>query len=109
MAFGMADTTPAHLLCSGVSGLASAVVGTPCDVVKTRMIADLTESGHDPQRRQYRHTLHCAVRTARSEGLRGMFRGLVPTYLRLAPWHMVFFVSFEQVSLAVTGHTFQTS
>ena len=43
-----------------------------------------------------------------AERLRGLYKGFLPTYMRLAPWQMIFFVCFEQISLAVTGHTFPT-
>ena len=102
--FAFPDIAPTHFLCSGISGFATACVGCPADVIKTRMIAQILHGGE----RKYKHTLDCIVKTVRSEGLRGMYKGFVPTYLRLAPWQIIFFVTFEQVSLAVTGHTFKT-
>ena len=74
------------------------------------MIADLTEQrmAGGAGESQYRSTVDCVVKTVRAERLRGLYKGFLPTYMRLAPWQMIFFVCFEQISLAVTGHTFQT-
>ena len=101
---GLPDIAPTHFLCSGISGFATACAGCPADVIKTRMIAQTLHGGE----RKYKHTLDCIVKTVRAEGFRGMYKGFVPTYLRLAPWQIIFFVTFEQISLAVTGHTFRT-
>lgn len=101
---GLPDIAPTHFLCSGISGFATACVGCPADVIKTRMIAQILHGGE----KKYKHTFDCIAQTVRSEGIRGMYKGFVPTYLRLAPWQIIFFVTFEQVSLAVTGHTFKT-
>eukprot|EP00939_MAST-03C_sp_MAST-3C-sp1_P001211 g1211.t1 len=101
---GLPDIAPTHFLCSGISGFATACAGCPADVIKTRMIAQAIHGGE----KKYKHTADCIAKTIRSEGFRGMYKGFVPTYLRLAPWQIVFFVTFEQISLAVTGHTFKT-
>ena len=56
----------------------------------------------------YRSSLHCLTETIRHEGLLAMWKGLAPTYMRIAPWTAFFFVSFEQLSIAVTGTTMPT-
>ena len=35
--------------------------------------------------------------------VQALWRGLTPTYMRLAPWHTFFFVVYEQASIALTG------
>lgn len=98
------DTTSTHMLASVASGLASAIAGCPADVVKTRMIAQLLHGG----RPIYRNTLDCMLQTVAKDGVRGMYKGFLPTWMRLAPWQLIFFVAFEQISLLLTGHTFPT-
>jgi len=52
-----------------IAGMGFSVVGHPLDTLKTRMQADL----------RYRSTLHCAIITARREGLLAFFKGLSPS------------------------------
>ena len=58
---------------------------------------------------RYTGPIDCIAKTVRAEGPLALYKGFVPTYLRLAPWQLIFFVLFEQVSIAVTGHTFTSS
>lgn len=99
----LTDSIVTHILSSGVSGFLSALVSTPFDVIKTRIM-----NQHAGAQR-YRGMADCAAQTVRGEGLRALFSGFLPIYLRLAPWQLVFFVSYEQVSKLVFGATFQTT
>lgn len=45
----------------------------------------------------YRSSLDCLVKTVRYEGCRALYKGFVPTWLRLGPWNIIFFVSFEKL------------
>jgi hypothetical protein len=76
-----------QIIGSLVSGLVSAIVSTPFDVVKTRMMnqpkgATLYSSGLD-----------CAIKTAKAEGVLGLYKGFFPAYARLAPHRVVHFVT----------------
>jgi len=102
--WGLPDTTPTHMLSSAISGFATAVVGCPADVIKTRMIAQTVKGGD----KIYTGTLDCIMKTCAQDGVRGMYKGFIPTWMRLAPWQMIFFVAFEKITLTVTGHTFPT-
>eukprot|EP00947_MAST-08B_sp_MAST-8B-sp1_P001349 g1349.t1 len=99
-----ADAVSTHLVCSGISGFVAASVSSPLDVIKTRLISEAADS-----KTRYSGPIDCVVRTVRSEGITALYKGFTPTYLRLAPWQLVFFVLFEQVSIAVTGQTFTSS
>ena len=63
----------------------------PIDVVKTRMM------NQDPRNPTYRGSVDCLVRTLRSEGWRGLYKGFLPTWARLAPWQLAFWTSYEQI------------
>jgi len=43
----------------------------------------------------------CITRTAREEGVRGFFRGLLPTALRVAPASALTFVVYEETLKAM--------
>jgi hypothetical protein len=47
----------------------------------------------------YKGVLDCGVQTLRSEGFGGFWKGLAPTFLRLAPHNILLWVSFEQIML----------
>jgi hypothetical protein len=81
-----------QVLASLVSGLVSALVSTPFDVIKTRMM-------NQPRERPlYSGPLDCALKTARAEGITGLYKGFTPAYARLAPHRVVHFVTLEQLN-----------
>lgn len=96
------DSIVTHIMSSGVSGFLSALVSTPFDVIKTRIM------NQHAGRKLYSGMVDCAVKTMSREGVGAMFNGFLPAYLRLAPWQLVFFVVYEQVSKLVFGSTLQT-
>ncbi|KAK9454311.1 mitochondrial carrier domain-containing protein [Dipodascopsis uninucleata] len=63
----------------------------PFDVIKSRMQTDLMTAGDQ----QFTSTLDCAKKTYRSFGLKGFFKGFLPTMLRAAPVNASTFYAFE--------------
>jgi len=53
----------------------------------------------------YSSTLDCVLKTVRSEGVLSLYKGGLVCYARLAPWQLSFFVIYEQLSIALTGHS----
>ena len=51
----------------------------------------------------YKTPLDCLMKTVRTEGPLALYKGFVPTWARLGPWQMVFFLTFERISIIVTG------
>jgi len=96
----MKDNIITHMGCSTLSGLVAAVVSTPFDVIKTRVI-----NQHKGQQ-VYRGNVDCLIKTVSSEGPMALYKGFLPTWGRLGPWQWVFFLAFEQCSIALTGKTF---
>ncbi|KAL4447226.1 hypothetical protein ABPG77_007259 [Micractinium sp. CCAP 211/92] len=88
------DNAGAHALASLCSGFCASVVSTPADVVKTRLM------DQDPAAPRYRGALHCFAATLRAEGLRGLYAGFWPTWARLGPWQLTFWVTYEQLRKA---------
>ena len=75
-----------HVIASVASAAVASVVTCPVDVVKTRIInMQKVEGG----KAYYSSALDCVVKTVRSEGFLGLFKGLVPTFLRLGPHTIV--------------------
>lgn len=45
----------------------------------------------------YTGSLDCAIQTVRNEGFRALYKGFVPTWFRMGPWNIIFFITYEQL------------
>ena len=45
----------------------------------------------------YRGSVHCLRETLRAEGVAALWKGWLPTWMRMAPWSLTFFVTFDQL------------
>lgn len=88
------DAIQTHITSSLLSGIVSSLISTPADVVKTRMM----NQGRSGSKMMYTGSMHCLRVCWREEGIRGLYRGLLPTYLRLGPWQLTFWVTYEQLN-----------
>ncbi|KAL6062360.1 Solute carrier family 25 member 34 [Balamuthia mandrillaris] len=75
---------PAHFAASFISGFAVCTFMNPFDVVSTRMYNQRGASKQHPQQQLYRNPFDCFVKTLRSEGIRGLYKGWTAHYLRRA-------------------------
>lgn len=87
--FGMPDTITTHFVSSMLAGFVATTVCSPVDVIKTRvMSASPAES---------RSGIVALIRdVSRKEGFMWMFRGWVPSFIRLGPHTIATFVFLEQ-------------
>ena len=83
---------PAYVL---IFRLVGAIMGTPADVVKARMMNQPTDQYGKGL--LYKNSLDCLTQTIKHEGLFGLYKGFVPCWLRMAPWSLTFWLSFEQI------------
>jgi len=89
------DNSLTHCMASGCAGLVGAIMGTPADVVKARVMNQPTdEFGRGLV---YRSSVDCAMQTIKGEGFLALYKGFVPCWLRMAPWSLTFWLSFEQI------------
>jgi solute carrier family 25 uncoupling protein 27 len=84
------DNAVTHAMSSAVAGLVAAGMGTPADVIKTRVMAD-------SEGKLYKGALDCLRQTVRSEGIPALWKGFFPIWCRMAPWSLTFFLTFEQL------------
>lgn len=67
-----------HIVAGGCAGAFGMSIATPFDVVRTRFIAQDHNQG-------YRSVYHAFTSIVSREGVRGLFRGLVPSVAAIAP------------------------
>ena len=92
-----------HLTAALASASAASLVTCPVDVVKTRIINMRKAEGGA----HYKSSLDCVVQTVRTEGIRGLFKGLLPTFLRLGP-HTVILWNVQEFALRSLASTRQS-
>ncbi|XP_063223550.1 mitochondrial uncoupling protein 4 isoform X1 [Bacillus rossius redtenbacheri] len=91
----LTDNHFTHILCSACAGLVAATMGTPADVVKTRIMNQpIDDSGKGLI---YKSSVDCLVKTVENEGLFALYKGFLPVWIRMAPWSLTFWLSFEQI------------
>lgn len=80
---------------SGCAGLVGAIMGTPADVVKARVMNQPTDSSG--RGLVYKNSSDCLLQTVKGEGFMALYKGFLPCWLRMAPWSLTFWLSFEQI------------
>nr|XP_006818705.1 PREDICTED: kidney mitochondrial carrier protein 1-like isoform X2 [Saccoglossus kowalevskii] len=98
----MGDTVATHFVSSVVAGLAACIASNPVDVAKTRMMNQRHLKAHivEGSRQNvllYKNTVDCLFKTASTEGFRALYKGFIPSWLRMGPWNIIFFVTYEQL------------
>lgn len=88
------DNWVTHTISSICSGLVAATLGTPADVVKTRIMNQPIKDGKGLL---YRGVVDCAVKTVNQEGFFALYKGFIPIWGRMAPWSLTFWLTFEQI------------
>ena len=72
-----------QVFASFVSGVCCALVSVPLEVVKVRMMASGVEGGG---------VVRMMAGIAKREGPLALYKGFVPTYVRMAPWQVFFLI-----------------
>ncbi|KAK9239896.1 mitochondrial carrier domain-containing protein [Lipomyces kononenkoae] len=90
---------PGWRLCvyGGCAGYGVWLSAYPFDVIKSKMQTDSI----DAATRQFSSTIDCARKTFQLSGIKGFFRGFVPTILRAAPVNASTFYAFELAMRAI--------
>ena len=67
------------------------VVLYPLDLLKRRLMVQ----GHGGAQQKYRNGAHAAVTIVREEGVRGLYRGILPSYMKVIPTVSLTWLSYE--------------
>ncbi|KAB5586040.1 mitochondrial carrier domain-containing protein [Coniochaeta sp. 2T2.1] len=81
----MGDTLSTHFSASFLAGVVAATITSPIDVIKTRVMSASGKSS----------IVHLLREITAAEGLRWMFKGWVPSFLRLGPQTICTFLFLE--------------
>lgn len=84
------EGTGAHLFSAFAAGTFASLTSNPFDVVKTRV--------YNAQPGQFKTPVDCFVQIIKHEGPLALFKGLVPTFVRQAPYVIVMFLTLEKVN-----------
>jgi solute carrier family 25 uncoupling protein 8/9 len=84
---GFTDNVVTHLIAGLGAGFFAVCVGSPVDVVKSRMMGDSSA---------YKNTLDCFVKTLKNDGPLAFYKGFIPNFGRLGAWNVIMFLTLEQ-------------
>ncbi|KAF3330037.1 mitochondrial uncoupling protein 1 [Carex littledalei] len=87
---GFKDDVITHLFSGLGAGFFAVCIGSPVDVVKSRMMGDSA----------YKSTLDCFVKTLKNDGPLAFYKGFLPNFARLGSWNVIMFLTLEQVQKA---------
>lgn len=88
------DNVVTHILSGLGAGFFAVCIGSPVDVVKSRVMGD--------KDKRFAGVVDCFVKTAREEGLGAFYKGFLPNFYRLGSWNVAMFLILEQVKTLVT-------
>ncbi|KAF6175999.1 hypothetical protein GIB67_032622 [Kingdonia uniflora] len=83
---GFSDNVLTHLLAGLGAGFFAVCIGSPVDVVKSRMMGDSI----------YKNTFDCFIKTLKNDGPLAFYKGFIPNFGRLGSWNVIMFLTLEQ-------------
>lgn len=96
--FNMPDSSITHFCSSAISGLVSTFISTPADVIKSNYMSDPSKHGNS--------IVKCVKNIFQERGLFFFWKGFGLNWIRLGPWQMIFWLSYEKLSLMANLKTF---
>ena len=87
---GFSDNTWCFMTASVMSGFCSTILSCPADVVKSKLMSGAGGTA-------YSGVLDCYVKTVQRDGFLAIYRGFIPTWMRLGPWHLIFWITSENL------------
>jgi len=83
------DNIVTHIAAGLGAGFFAVCVGSPVDVVKSRIMGD--------RQGRFNGVLDCFVKTAKEEGPAAFYKGFLPNFARLGTWNVIMFLTLEQM------------
>lgn len=88
-----------HIFASFIAGTSSALISTPVDVCKTRL---MNQAGIDSNNKLYGKQsnpsmIKILIKIPKDEGFTALYKGFYPIITRKVVWCTMFFVTYEQI------------
>lgn len=93
--FEMDEGLSLRFASSMVAGGVASVLSNPADVIKSRVMNQPTNDKGEGL--YYRGSIDCLSKLLKDEGFLNLYKGLIPCWLRLGPWSVLFWLSVEQL------------
>jgi solute carrier family 25 uncoupling protein 8/9 len=90
----MKDGLGCHFFCGFSAGFVAVCIGSPVDVMKTRIM-------NAPPGQKYEGVLDCFAKTLKQEGPLAFYAGFQANFLRIVSWNIVMFIALEQIKSRV--------
>jgi len=74
-------------VCGSLAGFNGVCVGSPVEVIKTRVMSAAPG--------EYKNPIDCAYKMFKNEGISSFYKGFAPNVVKLSLWNSVCFVLFE--------------
>jgi len=98
---GLSDSPSTHCVSAFSAGFAATCIGSPFDVVKTRVMQGAVDANG---KKLYSGMVDCFVKMFKSEGPMSFYGGFVPNYMRIGTWNVIMFLSYEQIKKLVKSN-----
>lgn len=92
----MKDDIKLHFVCGFMAGFCATVIGSPADVVKTRLMSNPDS---------YSGVVNCFTRMMKEEGPLSFYKGFMPNFVRLSIWSISAFIVMEQLKIVMARLT----
>lgn len=92
------DTPLNHFLSGAAAGTIQCVICCPMELAKTRMQIQGTGEKTQSSKKLYRNSLDCLIHIYRTEGIRGMNRGMLTTIVRETPGFGIYFLTYDTLT-----------
>lgn len=86
---GMGDGLSTHILCAFGAGFNAVCVGSPVDVLKTRLMNKQPGDPTNP------FTMITSIMS--KEGPMAFYKGFTTNFMRIGSWNVCMFVTYEQI------------
>ncbi|KOX78856.1 Kidney mitochondrial carrier protein 1 [Melipona quadrifasciata] len=100
-------TEKMEVMSSFIASMGSAIASTPIDVVRTRLMNQrrIRTTGGTLPPHIYSGSIDCLVQTFKNEGFLALYKGFIPTWFRMGPWNIIFFITYEQLKQLHNSHS----
>ena len=86
---GYQECIPLHIVCGMNAGFVACCVGSPADVLGTRIM--------NASKGKYKGPVDCFIKMMKTEGPASFYKGFLPNLFRMAGYNTVLFLTYEQV------------